>query len=48
MSLLDEGEVHITSLDAGQVFIGGRYHSLIPLMQEAYEGTSAVAIVFVC
>jgi melanoma-associated antigen p97 len=37
MNLLDEGTVHLTTLDAGEVFIGGRYHSLIPLMQEKLE-----------
>lgn len=26
------------SLDAGEVFNAGRYHSLVPLMQEAYAG----------
>lgn len=26
------------SLDAGNVFIAGRYHSLIPIMQESFEG----------
>jgi hypothetical protein len=36
--MLDEGNVHLTTLDAGEVFIGGRYHSLIPLMQERLEG----------
>lgn len=38
MTWLDEERVHITTLDAGDVFIGGRYHSLIPIMQEVYEG----------
>lgn len=38
MTLLDEEKVHVTTLDAGEVFIGGRYHSLIPIMQEVYEG----------
>lgn len=37
--MLDEGNVHLTTLDAGEVFIGGRYHSLIPLMQERLEGS---------
>lgn len=26
------------SLDAGEVFVAGRYNSLIPIMQEAFEG----------
>lgn len=37
MSLLDQEKVHVTSLDAGEVFIGGRYHSLIPIMHEVTE-----------
>lgn len=38
MSLLDQEKVHVTSLDAGEVFIGGRYHSLIPIMHEVCRG----------
>ncbi|KAK4875334.1 hypothetical protein RN001_011756 [Aquatica leii] len=38
MVLLDEEKVTLTSLDAGQVFVGGRYHSLIPIAQEIAEG----------
>lgn len=26
------------SLDAGEVFVAGRYNSLIPIMQEAFDG----------
>lgn len=26
------------SLDAGEVFIAGRYHSLVPIMQETMDG----------
>lgn len=26
------------SLDAGNVFMAGRYHSLIPVMQESFDG----------
>lgn len=37
MTLLDEEKVHLTGLDPGQVFIGGRYHSLVPIMQEINE-----------
>ncbi|XP_054267842.1 melanotransferrin [Macrosteles quadrilineatus] len=40
MFLLDQEKAHVTTLDAGDVFIGGRYHSLIPIMQEVYEGGS--------
>lgn len=38
MTLLDEEKVHLTNLDPGQVFIAGRYHSLIPIAQEINEG----------
>lgn len=49
MVLLDEEKVTLTSLDAGEVFVGGRYHSLIPISQEIAEGNInyhyAVAVV---
>ncbi|XP_068083079.1 transferrin 2 isoform X2 [Anabrus simplex] len=49
MMYLDREEADITTLDAGEVFIGGRYHSLIPIMQEVYPGRMnyfyAVAVV---
>lgn len=49
MTLLDEEKADLTTLDAGQVFIGGRYHSLVPIMQEIHgEGLKyyyAVAVV---
>uniref|UniRef100_A0A1B6GPN2 Transferrin-like domain-containing protein n=1 Tax=Cuerna arida TaxID=1464854 RepID=A0A1B6GPN2_9HEMI len=38
MTLLDQEKAHLTTLDAGDVFVGGRYHSLIPIMQEVYTG----------
>ncbi|KAL7289603.1 hypothetical protein TKK_0016459 [Trichogramma kaykai] len=37
MTLLDQEKAHLTTLDAGEVFIGGRYHSLVPIIQEIYE-----------
>ncbi|XP_049863001.1 melanotransferrin [Schistocerca gregaria] len=37
MTLLDEEKADIISLDAGEVFIGGRYHSLVPIMQEVHK-----------
>lgn len=37
MILLDEEKVTLTSLDAGEVFVGGRYHSLIPIAQEVSQ-----------
>lgn len=35
---IDSEKAHIMSLDAGEVFLAGRYHSLIPFMQEIYQG----------
>lgn len=35
---IDAEKAHMMSLDAGQVFVAGRYHSLVPIMQEAFEG----------
>ncbi|XP_046819828.1 melanotransferrin isoform X1 [Vespa crabro] len=37
MSMLDQEQAEMTTLDAGEVFIAGRYHSLVPIMQEMYE-----------
>ncbi|KAK6621973.1 hypothetical protein RUM44_001780 [Polyplax serrata] len=37
MMLLDQDLADITSLDAGEVFVGGRYHSLVPIIQETYD-----------
>lgn len=34
MKHLDNNEADITTLDPGNVFIGGRYHSLLPIMKE--------------
>lgn len=39
MLMLDNGGADILSLDAGEVFVGGRYNSLIPLMQQLFEGS---------
>lgn len=36
--MIDGEKAHIMSLDAGEVFIAGRYFSLIPIMQETLEG----------
>lgn len=38
IQLIDSEKAHIMSLDAGQVFVAGRYNSLIPFMQESFEG----------
>ncbi|KAK7866940.1 hypothetical protein R5R35_014716 [Gryllus longicercus] len=49
MAYLDKEEADATSLDAGEVFVGGRYHSLIPFMQEVFPDNSnayyAVAVI---
>jgi len=34
MSMIESETVHATTLDAGEVFVAGRYYSLIPIMQE--------------
>lgn len=38
IQLIDSEKAHIISLDAGNVFVAGRYHSLIPIMQESFDG----------
>ena len=49
MTLLDQEKVHLTTLDGGEVFIAGRYHSLVPILNEIYNNRSnyqyAVAVV---
>lgn len=37
IKLIDNDKVDIMSLDAGEVFIAGRYFSLVPIMQETLE-----------
>lgn len=40
MKLIDEGSrtsPNIMTVDAGEVFVGGRYHSLVPIIKEVYE-----------
>ncbi|KAI8423112.1 hypothetical protein MSG28_014195 [Choristoneura fumiferana] len=36
MSWVDQGEASLLALDAGEVYVAGRYHSLVPIMQELY------------
>lgn len=38
MRLIDEGKAHAMMLDAGEVYTAGRHHSLVPIMQEGYDG----------
>lgn len=35
---IDAEKAHMMSLDAGEVFVAGRYNSLVPIMQEAFDG----------
>lgn len=37
MLLIDNEMADVTSLDAGELFVGGRYNSLVPILQEMYE-----------
>ena len=40
MKLIDEGlstNPNIMTVDAGEVFVGGRYHSLVPILKEVYD-----------
>lgn len=41
MQYLDKSEADVTTLDPGNVFVGGRYHSLLPIMQEVYTNNEA-------
>ncbi|XP_043269095.1 melanotransferrin isoform X2 [Venturia canescens] len=50
MTMLDLEKAHLTTLDPGEVFTAGRYHSLVPFMQERYTNNSinyqyAVAVI---
>lgn len=50
MNLIANERVHLVSLDPGEIYMGGRYHSLIPIMSERYgiareSGYYAVAVV---
>ncbi|CAK1594537.1 unnamed protein product [Parnassius mnemosyne] len=36
MTWVDQGEASFLALDAGEVYIAGRYHSLVPIAQELY------------
>lgn len=40
MRLIDENNMmhpNVMSVDAGEVFVGGRYHSLVPILKEVYD-----------
>lgn len=34
MTWVDRGEASLLALDAGEVYVAGRYHSLVPIAQE--------------
>ncbi|CAK1541060.1 unnamed protein product [Leptosia nina] len=36
MTWVDQGDASLVALDAGEVYVAGRYHSLVPLLQEVY------------
>ena len=45
MQLIDEGKPsspNIMAVDAGEVFAGGRYHSLVPILKEEYSVSGQV------
>lgn len=50
MNLIANERAHLVTLDAGEIFMGGRHHSLIPIMAERYglareAGYFSVAVV---
>ncbi|XP_052745065.1 melanotransferrin [Bicyclus anynana] len=36
MTWVDRGEASLLALDAGEVYVAGRFHSLVPIIQELY------------
>lgn len=34
MTWVDRGEASLLALDAGEVYVAGRFHSLVPIAQE--------------
>jgi hypothetical protein len=38
IKMVDAEKAHVMTLDAGEVFIAGRYFSLVPIMQETLDG----------
>ncbi|XP_018016506.1 uncharacterized protein LOC108673222 [Hyalella azteca] len=37
MQTIDNNKADIVSLDANEIFLGGRYHSLVPIMKNVYQ-----------
>ena len=42
MRLVDQDQADMVVLDPGLTFIAGRFHSLVPIMQEVYFGEWAL------
>ena len=42
MRMVDQDQADLVVLDPGLTFIAGRFHSLVPIMQEVYRGKSGV------
>ena len=38
MHIIEEEKAQFTTLDAGELFTAGRFHSLVPILQELYNG----------
>jgi melanoma-associated antigen p97 len=47
MVYLDNGDADLTTLDPGEVFVGGRYHSLVPIIEEKYTDAKLLAVAVV-
>ncbi|XP_076364560.1 LOW QUALITY PROTEIN: transferrin 2-like [Tachypleus tridentatus] len=50
MNMIDGGRANLMTLDAGEVYVAGRYHSLVPILSERYgpekkSGFYAVAVI---
>ena len=37
MIMIDNNVADLTTLDPGELFVGGRYHSLVPIAEEQYR-----------
>ena len=46
MEYLDQGIADLVSLDPGEVFLGGRYMSLVPIMQQLMQGKPSWEVYF--
>ena len=46
MLLFDNGEADLVGLDPNEIFVAGRYHSLIPIMKEVYGRKLQITVNF--